>query len=612
MTKKLFFFIIGVLSLVTAACSSEDIGPQVPDNPVLSRATTPPTQSNTNPQLLTNWESLDAIVMYNPSGVCIKATPPWKSGTSTWLNSDFASDVKKEDGWVMLFHTFVDRYRDPNQTYMCFYNRFSGMIKIFYYVFEEDKGTRTVWDVRSADGKTAQAMFANYDYFSNPTNGNIKYATYAITLDNETDNETILHKGWNGFQFHLSEYRSQVASGSIKIGAYNTVYSDYKFNGITESTTTGTITTINGSVNTLTSNKDTKAALTGIGEGAEYLAKKIGPTLPKKSFLGINLSEVVSTISSGNVVSAVTKGLGFIFKSFIKPKTTVSEVSLRTEGTVKMEGEGKTYYVSGVEPITINLNEILTAGSTRSSENNFATLAVERSNNVELGIWNLKYTPTLYYSRYSKVENLAGIPGQAPTTFDVNGFVEQPDCYIGDVEIEFNPDIKPYITSWNIQTAILDVNGGNRSVSSSGKRFAINTDNKIATQDNVTIYGISSGQIQSLAGFIPDTGGASVDESTQLYYDWGTNVTGNRAVSVIVTWTVKYGSKTQSFTESRVYDVTYKISPTSPSMWVVNNPPSSYLLDESNFISYSGYKYNADEKYTLDTPTFTYSNGMEL
>lgn len=609
--KKLIFLILGVLALVTAACSSDDIEPVAPENYVQSRSSAPSTLA-VNENLLTNWENTQTVQILGPQGVTIKVVLPWQSGSNSGLKGDFATDIKEKDGWVMLFHTFKELDIDPNLNYMCFYNRFSGTMKIFYYSHYYDSGNQTVWDIRANNTNTPQPLFANYDYVSNSINGNIKYTVYSLILENEAADASTLRTGWNGFQFQVGDYQSKITNNDIMIAACNTLYSDLTLNGKTQSTTTGTITTLNGSTNILDTNEASKVALSAVGNKAENLAKTLATNLPKKNYLGINLVNVLNNVSSGNIVSAITNGLGFIFKSLVKPKTTVSEVSLTTKGEITMEGKGITHTVSSVSPITFDMNKVLTPSTSSTTESKLATLADATGSSISLGVWNLKKAPTLYYQRYTKVDNIAGIPGQEPTTFDVNGYVEQPECYVGDLEIEFNPKIKPYVTSTNIKTAILDINGGNRTVGTNGKKIDINLNNRIAQQENVTIYGITSGQIQSLAGFIPDTGGASVNENTELYYDWGTTVTGNRAVSVIVSWTVNYGGKTQTFTESRVYDVIYKPNPSSLSLSIVNNPPSTYLLNESNFIGYNGYRINQDEKFIIGSSPVADANGVGL
>lgn len=595
--KKLIFIIFGLLALMTTACSSDDIEPLMPTEEVQSRAgigTLPP-----NPMLLKNWEICNTIKILGSQGVEISVATPWNKVNNSYIDGTFATDVKKTDGWVMLFHTFNNLTTDPDLNYMCLYNRFSGMMKFFYYSHTEDEGTLTMWDVRS-NTSTPQALFANYGYFSNALNGNTNFSNFSLMLENASIEGSTLRSGWNGFEFKVTEYQRQIATSVIAFAAYNTVFSEYNFDGQTTSTTTGTITTVNGSTNILQDNVVTDAVLASVGDEAEKYAQNIAKKLPKKNFWDLPITKILNSITSGNVAGAIADGFGFLFKSLIKPNTpTVSEVSLQTNGTLKMAGNGLTKKLSCVKPLSIDLNGLITYNSASTSSPNISTLANSSKKNVYLGVWNLKNKPTVNYCRYSKIVNYEQLPDKDTRFFDVNGIVYLPEMSISDVNIEFNPDIQPYIKSYSVKTAMIDVTGGNRTLPSNKNinQFYINRSNFIVNESNVDIYGINENQYQNFKGFvfeIPD--GVNINNDTQLYYDWGTNATGNRAVAVIVTWTVEFEGNTQTFTESRVYDVNYKYNYVPLHEAVVNTPPETYLLQTSNFTPYLKLDPIPDEK----------------
>lgn len=61
---------------------------------------------------------------------------PWVIGDGDAnLPESFAYDIKKEDGWKLLFHTFsgID-YSAKDRNYMAFYNIRTGILKVFYYL----------------------------------------------------------------------------------------------------------------------------------------------------------------------------------------------------------------------------------------------------------------------------------------------------------------------------------------------------------------------------------------------------------------------------------------------------------------------------------------------
>lgn len=616
--KKLLFFLTGVLTLITFGCTSDDIEPQMPDSldgPKSRAAVT--YLSSTNKTLLTHWDSCSTVKLLGPQGRAINIPLPWSAVANTSLSQTFTHDILPKDGWIMLFHTFRDLYTDPNLNYMCFYNRFSGMVKIFYYSHQPDEGERTVWNVGSAIANVNQPLFSYYESFANPLSGGTSYNNSSIMLENANTTGSKLETGWNGFEFPLSAYQKKMADNNIQIAAYNTVYTNFSFNGETTSTTTGTITTINGYTNPVVDNPVTEAALTKVGPEAENLLKKLANKIPDKNFLTIKLKEALSKIKSGSIIDGLKKGLGFIFKSFTRPESTVSQVSLTTQGKITMGGKGETKKVSHVSSITFDLNKLLSA--TPIVQNNIASLANEQSRNIELGVWNLKNRPTISYCRYSKVLNQADIPDNNSTFFDVYGYVYLPETSITNVNIEFNPDIKPYVKSYTVETAMLDVEGGNRKVSTSGayNRFLIDRSNLIYKSDSVMtpirIYGIAENQRQNFRGLVYDVPyGAEVNNNTELYYDWGTNAFGNRAVAVILTWTIQYEGKTQTFTESRLYDVNYEYNLVPYNENVVNTPPYTFLLKNSNFNSSLALPPVPDEKFNLVIPAVTADLGVGL
>lgn len=106
--------------------------------------------SISNPDLIDNWENIDEILL-NTSGEAV--TAPWCDGATTHLPSDFRKDIKKKDGWRILFHTFKKIGLDKKQNYICFYNQFTGYIKIFYYYEGSAKSQGTQWFVRTGNGE---------------------------------------------------------------------------------------------------------------------------------------------------------------------------------------------------------------------------------------------------------------------------------------------------------------------------------------------------------------------------------------------------------------------------------------------------------------------------
>lgn len=79
-----------------------------------------------------NWENQDDVQTAN---IKQPIPLPWSSKiTDANIDINVARDIKKEDGWTFLFHTFDDANDGADtRNYMGFYNQRTGIMKIFYY-----------------------------------------------------------------------------------------------------------------------------------------------------------------------------------------------------------------------------------------------------------------------------------------------------------------------------------------------------------------------------------------------------------------------------------------------------------------------------------------------
>lgn len=609
MNRFLSLLMLLVLALASVQCSDNVVETMEPDGP-LGRGIAPVDKSETNPTLLTDWENCQTVKLneLGPNGHNLEATLPWQDGVKTSLNSNFCHDIKAADGWSMLFHTFCKDNVDVDLSYMCFYNKFTGYLKIFYFTNVKDAGTSTIWSISSADNQTPQPIFADLEYFSQPLEGDNTYSILSATADNMIPGtKSGLEKGWNGFEFRVGEYHHIISTAKLSIKAYNTLYTDVKIDGVTESATNGTITTTN---TVPTSGGKTVGAIANVGgQAAKDVVDSYASKHLNKSFLGFNIANIVTSVATGNYVSAFKSGLGFIFKGLFRKEPTVSEVKLQTNGTVMLQGSAETPLTSEVSPLEFDLEKILSNRKNIYADSSifvrpgrhdtisfpiaphyFATTypAIRYNPKTELGVWNLKEKPVVYYDRYTKFENgfefseyemKGGI-------FDFNGTTYYPTTHVNTSEIKvvFNPAIKDYVTSYSVNVGLIDVEGGNRNLHNSGKHVIYpDTQNNIKTDRDrhISVYGVDSLYF-SISGSIYDYSMDLFNNDTQFYLDWGENVGGNRAAVVTLTMDIDYNGKKMSFTESRIYDVVYK--PYSP-WWLeqqVNNPPYSMIINDRN------------------------------
>ena len=120
-----------ILALCSASCQDNAFLPS--QELIQTRAVVDKNNiSISNPELITNWENLKEITLntIGTSTINKRVSTPW-TDSSTPLSEKFRKDIKAEDGWIMLFHTFKEVGLDEKQNYMCLYNQFTGFIKIF-------------------------------------------------------------------------------------------------------------------------------------------------------------------------------------------------------------------------------------------------------------------------------------------------------------------------------------------------------------------------------------------------------------------------------------------------------------------------------------------------
>lgn len=575
-----------LLALSLVACKENEV--EEPQIPVLeSRAVTPGTNSETNPTLLTDWENCTTIYFNSlgANGSPNSETAPWANGTTSTLEESFRKDVKKADGWRMLFHTFCKSNLDVDQAYMCLYNIFTGYVKIFYYTQDPDVGPDTRWQLSSNTANVCQGLFSENEFFSQPIN-DPHFGVWSIMADNQlTSNNPGTKPGWNGFQFRVGEYRPNMAPRDLTIQAYNYVYTNFNFDGKTESTTTGTIKTINSTNSAILNNPITDAVLNEAGDAAKKKVDEFADKHLNHNFIGMNTASIISRIGLGDYVGAIKSGLGFIFgRTRAKTTYSISEVELQSHGTVTISGKGETAVNSKISPFTFNLDQIL---ATPINDSNIKSITSTSSSKVELGVWNLRKKPVVRYSRYTKYENLVEDVNYDSGLLEVNGLCDYPETTVDNVEIVFNPIIQPYIKNYSVTVGLVDVVGGNRSIDRKGKHTIFyNHLNTINTVGNATISGINNEPI-SMWGSVELPAGVVVNDNTQYYIDWGTNTIGYRAAVVALSMDIDYNGNQFNLTESRVYDVDYApIIRGGMSEAYVNNPPYTFLLNKSNYFGF--------------------------
>ena len=156
--------------------------------------------SSLNPDLLDNWEQMEAIKLPQSRDESY-VTVPWEDGFAGEVSGTFGRDIKKEDGWDMLFHTFKSDEQTELVDNLCFYNASSQLVKVFYYY-----ATRYVVEDREKLGPKWFVLYGNGDQFQLiDTPEHNKFLVFPNLFENAS---SLYSPGWYGFLFHIPQIKN--------------------------------------------------------------------------------------------------------------------------------------------------------------------------------------------------------------------------------------------------------------------------------------------------------------------------------------------------------------------------------------------------------------------
>lgn len=362
--KKVQFYLVLVSILIFSSCSKEDELQQSLLSPTMRTVTS---SSNGNESSIPWDECTDC---YLPNGITVKL--PWASTAVGNIPTDVRKDVKQVDGWRLLYSNVeiigcnheVNKHKDAN--YLLLYNRYSGVLKGFFYAPTVEGNNYANWLLTIP--KTKLFNFASY--FATPGNTS---DTQQVTVSNISTNGIVggFDKGWNCFMLELS-YDPNSINEELDISGYAMNKVTYTFTGAYNSMSEGTLITTSSS-----SVINTKGIASSIGNAAKSWIASHTSTSPndkKPLKLGSLASSIIQDIANTSVSTLAGWGLNKIFASLLGYNVTNQNYSLQfsTNGSVKVDGESVNSCSGYITPLMgIPLNGL--------GEN--------------LGVWNLAETP---------------------------------------------------------------------------------------------------------------------------------------------------------------------------------------------------------------------------
>lgn len=346
----------------------------------------------------TDWEELSKVTLANGQEINL----PWSNDASANFEKTLACDVKKEDGWQMVYHSLAGSSNADDKHYIIFYNQRTGFLKTFVYATTMPSNNTGFWLV---DFEASQRLFNATPEVALPANiGNIVRWRCS---NPSTGNSASFKVGWNVFQVQLAYEPNTTQNQFLEINTetYNITYE--QLYGILQSYSTGTILTSTNPDNTI---KDSQSNISGY-PAAQYITDNL---LDSRSAFG------------DIIVSAIKKGVNKLVSSFIgstsEPSVTRYDVELKTRGTATFTGTMTTMGSTDIMSLSIPANKAA-----------FGT---------DLGAWNLASTPTVY---------VHPIGTYLPTGNDYS----LDECYYKyeasgnyDCDVIFNPELEKHLIKY--------------------------------------------------------------------------------------------------------------------------------------------------------------------
>lgn len=171
-------------------------------------------------EFLTDWENQKEVQIFSNNATMTVATPWNESTTIGSLPQAIRSDVKKEDGWEMVFST-LNQSNLNNANYFALYNKNSGVLRIFYYVadatttssnfcLEVDMGSKSKSNKYPFYHSLQFGIPSNHNSINNAVDllglGNVATTFKTFVTPHTTSSSSALSQGWTAFDLDASAY----------------------------------------------------------------------------------------------------------------------------------------------------------------------------------------------------------------------------------------------------------------------------------------------------------------------------------------------------------------------------------------------------------------------
>ena len=354
------------------------------------------TKINNSENFLENWENMDFLYINENGRLNTKIDAPWnKNVSSTLLPNYIRMDVKKEEGWDIAFN-LMNMDGDPDLNYFGLYNKYTGVLRIFYYNNNDVTGAESDFSfeiILGADDSASKTFYNSLCYgmpndINVNTNINIlgsgaNKTFHLLVTPYSAIGRSTLYKGWLAFDIDMSAYTGQQFvqnGGDIQIACKAT----NKTNVCLGTDISGKIL---GSLTGTIDRTSMMASVNGVGGGLSILSSILGGTgdsslasLEAKICTGPLASLNQYSLMASTVFNVASKAWDYIVEG--GPKIPQDKLNGKLNLQINAHADTTGYFESTV---ATNVRQI-TLGKT----------AFNPKSNIGKGVWQIDTAPKIY------------------------------------------------------------------------------------------------------------------------------------------------------------------------------------------------------------------------
>ena len=383
--KKILSAIIMAIGVFCASCTDTE--------EFYETTSLPQSNEGTRAEGVTYFDNCDQCVL--SSGETVRT--PWAEFSVGSIPTDVRQDVKEINGWRILYsnvniigYDHQVNYVAPNCDYLVLYNKYTGVMKGFYYARQAQGNNHVYWTLTVPESNTKLFNFTLQNH-AVPMNESV---TNKIIVSNvTTDGVGGLTQGWNCFITPELAYDPNSMNQHLNIQANAINSAQYDFSGNYHSVSEGTIITSTNSQNPVVSSLIDGFA-TCFGDSAESWL------LGDSAIKGIS-NTLLNTVINSGPAALISFGLNKIFGSFLgTSSTSTKNIQFTTKGSVTVSG-------NSTQPMTGYIMPLSGMPLGGIGEN--------------LGVWNLTETPRYEITSYPLLKKVEQNYGHVDYFYRVEG-----------------------------------------------------------------------------------------------------------------------------------------------------------------------------------------------